>query len=364
MKIHTITCHDVYNLGASLQAYALAAYLAEAGHEVSILDYKPPYLSRHYALSYVANPRYDKPLLRQAYLLAKLPKRLWALRSRRKKRFDAFRRGYLPVTPRRYVSAEDLKANCPPSDLFIAGSDQIWNPTFENGKDPAFFLTFVPQGAKKIAYAASFAVETLSEADVARMKPWLTALDAIAVREQSGVTILDGMGLPAVCTVDPVFLLPRENWERLSVLPKVRDYILVYDFDGNPLLRRFAREKAKAEGRRLVSVFPMEGADAVWGDMGPREFLGAIQNAACVISNSFHATAFSLIFERDFYVFGRKEHINTRMADLVADVGLCVRLVIDPDGGEASPIPWSSVREALERRIGESRTYLSEHTKG
>ena len=232
MKIHTITCHDVYNLGASLQAYALAAYLTEEGHEVSILDYKPPYLSRHYALSYVANPRYDKPLLRQAYLLAKLPKRLWALRSRRKKRFDAFRRDDLPVTPRRYVSAEDLKANCPPSDLFIAGSDQIWNPTFENGKDPAFFLTFVPQGVKKIAYAASFAVETLSEADVARMKPWLTALDAIAAREQSGVTILDGMGLPAVCTVDPVFLLPQENWERLSVLPKVRDYILVYDFDG------------------------------------------------------------------------------------------------------------------------------------
>jgi ferredoxin len=123
-------------------------------------------------------------------------------------------------------------------------------------------------------------------------------------------------------------------------------------------------QKAKAEGRWLVSVFPMEGADAVWGDMGPREFLGAIQNAACVISNSFHATAFSLIFERDFYVFGRKEHINTRMADLVADVGLCDRLVIDPDGGEASPIPWSSVSEALERRIGESRAYLLKHTKG
>jgi hypothetical protein len=98
--------------------------------------------------------------------------------------------------------------------------------------------------------------------------------------------------------------------------------------------------------------------------MGPREFLGAIQNAACVISNSFHATAFSLIFERDFYVFGRKEHINARMADLMADVGLCDRLVIDPDGGEASPIPWSSVREALERRIGESRAYLLKHTKG
>ena len=76
MRICTITCHDVYNAGASLQAYALQTYLKSLGHDVKIIDYKPDYLSQHYRLDVVANPKYDKPLLKQAYLLAKLPGRL------------------------------------------------------------------------------------------------------------------------------------------------------------------------------------------------------------------------------------------------------------------------------------------------
>lgn len=73
MKIKTITCHDVYNFGASLQAYALAAYLKECNHDVQIIDYKPEYLSRHYSLTAVTNPRFNRPILRELYLLAKLP---------------------------------------------------------------------------------------------------------------------------------------------------------------------------------------------------------------------------------------------------------------------------------------------------
>jgi hypothetical protein len=98
MRIRTITCHDVYNLGAGLQAYALAAYLKAEGHDVQIIDYKPDYLSRHYQLGYVPNPRFDRPLVRQAYLLAKLPGRMKALLGKRKKHFDLFRKQYLPVT--------------------------------------------------------------------------------------------------------------------------------------------------------------------------------------------------------------------------------------------------------------------------
>ena len=88
MKINTITCHDVYNHGASLQAYALQHYLQSEGHDVEIIHYKPDYLSRHFNLWMVANPIFDKPIVKQLYLLAKLPGRLCSLK--RKASFDAF----------------------------------------------------------------------------------------------------------------------------------------------------------------------------------------------------------------------------------------------------------------------------------
>ena len=137
MIIKTITCHDVYNLGASLQAYALQTYLQKQGHEVEIIDYKPDYLSGHFKLWGVYNPVYDKPFIRLLYLLAKLPGRLMALR--RKKAFDVFTKNYLHLT-RRYHSNDELKKDPPIADAYIAGSDQIWNTVFKNGRDPAFYL--------------------------------------------------------------------------------------------------------------------------------------------------------------------------------------------------------------------------------
>ena len=116
MKIRTITCHDVYNVGASLQAYALQTYLKSLGHDVKIIDYKPDYLSKHYRLDVVGNPKYDKPFVREAYLLAKLPERLHALP--RKKTFDSFTAKHLDLT-RRYTSNEELQAD-PPRRMFFS----------------------------------------------------------------------------------------------------------------------------------------------------------------------------------------------------------------------------------------------------
>ena len=154
MKIKTITCHDVYNLGASLQAYALQNYLLSLGHEVEIIHYKPDYLSNHHKLWLVANPKFNIPFIKQLYLLAKLPGRLIALK--RKKVFDSFTSKYLRLT-RRYNSYEDLKNDAPEADCYIAGSDQIWNTLFRNGRDAAFYLDFGNQNIKRISYAASFA---------------------------------------------------------------------------------------------------------------------------------------------------------------------------------------------------------------
>lgn len=358
MRIKTITCHNVYNLGASLQAYALAAYLQGQGHEVQIIDYQPLYL-RHYRLAGVPNPRYDKPLLREAYQIAKFPGRLYGrLTSKRKKAFDRFTAKYLPLTPVTYPDAAALRAAPPEADLYIAGSDQIWNPLFPNGKDPTFFLDFVPSDKRRISYAASFAVEHLDKQDADRMKPWLERLDAVSVRESIGVSLLAEMGVKGIQVVDPVFLLTKDAWEKIAVLPSMQDYILVYDFDNSPTVKASAQAISNETGKKIVSLFPTDWADVVWADAGPQEFLGAVQSAGIVLSNSFHATAFSLIFQKDFYVVNRTEDINARMKDLVGDLGLADRL-INTVPTEISSVDYANAEMLLEKKIAASKNYLA-----
>ena len=200
-----------------MQAYALQTYLKSLGHDVKIIDYKPDYLSQHYRLDVVANPKYDKPLLKQAYLLAKLPGRLRMLP--RKEAFDRFTAAYLDLTAR-YASNEELKANPPVADVFFAGSDQIWNPLFPNGKDPAFYLDFVQRGTRA-AYAASFSVDDFPEALRAATAGYLKRFDHVAVREKSGLAILHSLGVEdAVSVLDPVFLLDRAQWETMAARPE------------------------------------------------------------------------------------------------------------------------------------------------
>ena len=184
MKIKTITCHDVYNVGASLQAYALVTYLRKLGHDAQIIDYKPDYLSNHYPLWGLGNPAYDKPILRELYNLAKLPGRLKARNG--KAEYDRFTAEFLPLTPRRYTSNDDLKQNPPEADVYFAGSDQIWNCFFPNGKDPAFYLDFAPAGSVRASYAASFAMDDIPEEWKPDVKRRLSGLDHISVRESSG----------------------------------------------------------------------------------------------------------------------------------------------------------------------------------
>lgn len=323
MRIKTITCHDVYNVGASLQAYALQHFLIEQGHDVEIINYKPDYL-KHYRLWWVPNPKFDKPIIRTLYKLVKFPGRLFnRLTDPRKKVFDDFTRKYLIVTNREYHSCNELQMFPPEADLYIAGSDQIWNPTFQNGRDPAFFLQFGNDNVKKISYAASFSVESVSGKVFANMKLWLQIFDRVSVRETSGIKILEQMGICGQQVCDPVFLLTKEKWKEIATpLSEESPYLLLYDFDQNELLQQFALSLAKELGLKLLSVFNMNNADTILSNMGPREFVQYIQNASFVVSNSFHATAFSIIFHRDFIVCNRQEKINTRMQDLLKQLGL------------------------------------------
>ncbi len=359
MKIKTITCHDVYNVGASLQAYALQKYLTSLGHEVEIIDYRPEYLQRHYRLNVVSNQKYDKPFIRELYIIAKLPKRIAALGKKKRKEFIDFKAEYYHITRRSYKSCDDLK-NCDlKADAYIAGSDQIWNPIFENGRDPSFYLDFVNSG-KKISYAASFSVEELPNEIKKFIQDKLSGFDAVSVREKTGEAILKELGINAVCVCDPVFLIDRQDWEKEFVRKELSaEYLFVYDFDNSSVNENLIKDLARKRELKIKSYFNTRYTDC-YDESGPVGFIRNLANAKAVISNSFHATAFALIFHKDFYVIKRREPINSRMEDLLEIVGLKDRMIDkESDFDGVTDIDWDKVESRMSEFINHSKAFLS-----
>lgn len=365
MKIATITCHDVYNYGASLQAYALQEYCRLLGHDYIIIDYKPPYLSNHYKLNAIGNSKYDKPFIRQAYLLAKFPGRLVALK--RKNRFDKFTSQYLCVSEERFHSNEQLKESIKAdkfyADIYIAGSDQIWNTFFNNGRDASFYLDFVGDNGRKISYAASFATDKIYNNAKNFVKTELGNFDAISVRESSALALLSALGYnDATLVCDPVFLLDEASWRNLArdVIVPNKEYILVYDCERSERLGCIAQELRKQTNLQIYTISSTFGryANRNYSNSGPLEFLALIANARYVLANSFHALAFSMIFKKDFFIVNRTEKINTRMRDFLAFVNLDDRLIDNPNQVNTRNIDFNASTSRLEELINTSEEYL------
>ena len=355
MKISTITCHDVYNYGASLQAYALMHYLESLGHQVEIIDYKPSYLSGHYQLTAAESPLVGNSRIRAIlYILAKLPGRL--LSRRRKWAFDRFRESQLKLTATRYSSFAELRDDPPHADCFIAGSDQIWNTLRPNGKDPAFYLMFAPTGTIRASYAASIATDVVEESDQSLMQEGVSALDHASVRESTAVQMLEGMGIGNTTHVlDPVFLVSKETWRDIGSRHHGQGYVLVYDFDASDEVERIATELAAKRGLQIYSVSQGKYAYAhrKFPHAGPADFVSLIRDAQVVVTNSYHAIVFSLIFGVDFYTAGRAENINSRMSDLLAQFQLDMHALVDMrEHG-------TRIREKLDARLLISKEFLS-----
>lgn len=292
MKVGIITCHDVCNYGSTLQVYALSHQLEEMGAGVSIIDYKPEYIYRLIDFMSVDSPRWQTSLWRRwAYRLRMLPRRLALL----PKYFcyRKFNRKYLNLTKKRYLTEQSL-SDLEAFDAFVCGSDQIWSSVRNKcGEDGAFFLSFA-KNEKKIAYAASFGAAEISEAGEACVKRYLPSFDAISVREASGVALLKQYAIAAQQVLDPVFLPDKILWEQLArpVKGLPDRYVLTYGYDSCTNLNELAAEQIDLP---VVSL-----SSRKFGNYGPEEFLYMIKNAELVVTSSFHAVAFSLIFETPF----------------------------------------------------------------
>ena len=364
MRIITVTTYNVYNYGAALQAYALQKYLISLGHEAWLLNYQPDYLRRRYDYRWV-NPEssFNKySFTRYLYRVAKYLQRQFTLK--RKTAFDSFIAEELKQTAL-YTCHSEIYTNFPKADAYIVGSDQVWNCFYEAGRDSVFYLDFV-KDAKKASYAASFSYMNIGENFKQKIRKWLSDFDAISVREYQGVNILDELGLKSEWVLDPVFLLSKEEWYgKIKSVPSTERYLLIYDFEGNSNLKYFAKRYAKENGLMIYSIndtYPRLYADKNFCDEGPWGFLSLLMNCSAFISNSFHGTAFSILFHKDFYVFGRQRHaVNSRMESLLKMFNLEERFVYNNNyfaNHNKVEINWCEVDKIKESFLRSSKLFL------
>ena len=366
MDIKIITCHDVYNYGASLQAYALSHYIQSEGHEVKIIDYLPDYKPNMYDLTRLTEQGIFGGIAKRVPFLKSL---CGLCRNRhlikflgRRDSFDAFKNKFLNLTVPTATSCEMLEEQKMQADLFIAGSDQIWNPNYGNGWDKSYYCGFVVGKSRCISYAASFGVSKIEDDFRLFLAQQLKNFESISVREASGVKLLQELGVTSANVLDPVFLLSKDKWKCLVREKFSFKYLLVYDFhNDNPKLKRLAQRIAKKQGLKIVAIneeITIPYADKNVNDAGPIEFLSLIYGAEVVIASSFHAAAFSIIFNKDFYVFPLLGHHNSsRITDLLQMLKLEDRF--DPDDITALHVNYDIPNERLSEKIKFSKNWLT-----
>lgn len=368
MKISTITCHHVYNYGATLQAYALQKHLTSMGYDYEIINYIPWYHNRYCFWSVNRFSSHYNLINRNIPL-----KLLWCLKYnlpnilreyKRKKAFDKFDSKYLNISKTKYSSIEELRKSPPQADVYICGSDQIWNQNATNGIEKAYYLDFGDTDTYRMSYAPSFGSDSLpdNKAEIAKL---LHNIDTLSVREKSGKEILNELGFPDTeVVVDPAFLLDKTQWKDLSVNAKAikrpSKYILLYNFKDNNKIRDFISKLKETLKIPIVCIHGYDNityADITVKDAGPSEFINLIEHAEAVVSDSFHATVFSIIFNREFYTFSLNGQNNTaRMKNLLETLGITKRL--NPENPDSDMIVYSSVMNRLASIIHSSKQYL------
>ena len=307
-KAGILTITDGANYGNRLQNYAMQELL-------SSLDLEAETIRRE-------TPRDKHGIILVKYLVKQYIKRLigrkntdFALRERKRK-FSEFNRTYIRFSNTclsNNQAPEDLKNQY---DYFICGSDQIWNANFDVVKcDIKNHLAAFAYPCQRISFAASFGTSRIASGFEDIFKNELSKFKAIAVREDAGKKIVDSLtGKNATVVLDPTLLLNKKEWIMIEKKPEYihgEKYIVTYFLGGrNQRIQSFLQYIAQKENFRIINLEMEFIHDGMIEDRdifltAPDEFIWLIHHAECVLTDSFHASAFSVIFKKSFLVYQR-----------------------------------------------------------
>lgn len=301
MKIANITMHAINNYGSVLQTLATEHLFEQLGCEVETVDY----IRETAQLSSLAQiVKYGGPGWRikcKQLILHLLPKH-----SKREDVLNEFRKKYLHLTAKHYTSDAELENDPPLADIYCTGSDQTWNTVVQGGVPKAYFLHFAPQGKRRIAFSASFGIDSLPEKDIQEVKTMLKQYAYLSVRELSGLRILQDLGFRnAVQVLDPTLAVNPVFWEKMADGKLIEgDYIFVYQLNTSSSFTEYVNRFSTYKGLPVVYVKSRMNKDlknsTYWESPRPEQLLSLFKYSTYVITDSFHATAFCLIFHCNF----------------------------------------------------------------
>lgn len=330
MKIAIIThYYNSKNYGGNLQSYALCKFFKEMGFQAEQISFERRANRKN---TKVTVKKIIKKLLRK--LSKVIDKKISGDLQKRNARLDEFNKNVIPHT--NTVYNENTIAQCVDSyDAFITGSDQVWHPV---AYCSAYGLEFVPSNKIKMSYAASLAIEEITDEYREVLKKSLSDFQGVSVRESSAVALLSDIVTQNICvSLDPVFLLSKESWDDVCSDYRVESsYVFCYFLGDNKLSRTLTQQYAEAHNLKILTLPHLLGkyrkCDSDFGDerlydVSPEDFIALIKNAEIVFTDSFHATVFSIIYEKEFVVFNRDSSgsMKTRLNCILDEFNLSDR---------------------------------------
>lgn len=340
MKIGTLTFHRASNFGGALQCYALVTYLKKRGYDAEVVDYHSKAIEESYTLISTKGLRNFLSSLRKFSYFYKL-----------NKNFRKFRK-LIPISKESYHSVNDLQDKY---DVLLIGSDQVWSKRINKGFDPVFWGN-VKGNTRVVSYAASMGTDhnyTSEEHEL--IKQYLSNFYAISVREDSLATELSKLTDTQIETVvDPTLLISLEDYYEIadaSDLP-FEKYVLFYQMEYDPQSTDRVEEFAEQLNCNIVIVggpkrkFKLPSKHYRYSEIDVAKFLGLYKNATCVFSSSFHGTALSVAFQKDFYFFNIKA--IDRAKNLLSHIGALDRMISPSEFVEFSSVDYKTILPKLE----------------
>lgn len=360
-KIRLITFHTPKNYGALLQAYSLMTFLQHYSNDVEIIDFNTKHLRRSYSLFPKVNS--VKSFLALLYLIP-----TYYPKQKKFRKFKKFVKERLILTGR-YESFIELEnaMKTEDIDIFITGSDQVFNPNRIEEERKAFFLGFVSSDKNKISYAGSFGCKEIPAEKKEEILEYLKEYKGISVREESGVKLLrNTYGIDATCVIDPVLLNNRDFWISNCIPYKkkhITDYFLFYRLMNDKATDEKVSKMAREKGLKLVVITDglcrIKGAK-ILRDVGPCEFLTLYKDSRFIATDSFHGVAFSIVFQKQFVFVDTRKNTNNRGLELLQKLRIDDKTYIESN---ISEINYDEVMPLLNSMIVISKQYLEKYIK-
>lgn len=325
------------NYGGLLQSYALQNKLGIMGYDAKQIRYD---LNSGYETTKKKASLMDKTV----FFFNRIKNYRWRQQYKKyAKRLQVFEES-IPHT--QTVNAESIKSLIDDFDIFVCGSDQIWNPI---GWQPTLFLDFLPDEKYRFSYAASIARDELTKSEIDYVSQFIKKFDSVSVREKKSAAILRESipDLQVEVMPDPTLLLYEQEWKYLpipaaeKILKQEKPYIFAYFLGTNLQQRNKCIEFADSRGLNIFFIPYMNKTSFKWdnkhkkyilNNVGVEKFLSLIKNAELVLTDSYHGTVFSAIFHKAFFVFNRfadndRKSMNSRIVTLLEELGIVNRFI-------------------------------------